>query len=643
MGYSGAVSASLDDERRRQTRHRDLVERRAADLPTDLPASDGSTHRSTLRRLRRAAGPAARRARSVASRVGRPASRFLLAARAAPGARHREADRRALVEQLGRLPPAPPTLRSIACVVFGESGSLAEAAARSAGVPVTSVTPRGQLPPVDAELVCLLHADTEPLGSDWLARLAAGVESDVVAAAPVLLQPLRPRSRATSRDGFVRSSGLDAAIDADGAPIVRAREAGRRARPEDRIDHVLAVLGACVVIDRHALERAGGWKPASDVDAAMIDLCLRLRARGGRIAVVHNTFAVDHRPLADARRPDRPVNVEGAGWRAFVDQRGPTLWRQATRRPRDDTNLQFAITIAAPSEKMAPRWGDWHLASALARSLERLGHVVRVQTIDRSDDPAGRACDVHVVLHGLAPVRRTPGQRHVVWVISHPERIDLGECDAADLVLVASERFAADLRSRTTTPVEVMLQATDSHRFRPMTPVPKHEHPITVVAKTRDVPRPIVMDAIAAGLRPAIYGTGWESFVDPSLVVASYVPNAELPVVYSSAGVLLADHWEEMRAWGFVSNRVFDALACGTPTIADALPEIADLFGDAVTTYREPDDLRASVEALLGDRTAARARAREGQALVLEAHTFDHRASTLVALLGQYGLVGGDV
>ena len=97
--------------------------------------------------------------------------------------------------------------------------------------------------------------------------------------------------------------------------------------------------------------------------------------------------------------------------------------------------------------------------------------------------------------------------------------------------------------------------------------------------------RPIVGDALAAGIRPAIYGGGWRGLVDPSLVVADHVDNDELPAVYRSAGVVLNDHWDTMRAWGFVSNRLFDVLACGTPVISDHLPEIEVLFGDAVPTY----------------------------------------------------------
>jgi glycosyltransferase involved in cell wall biosynthesis len=294
------------------------------------------------------------------------------------------------------------------------------------------------------------------------------------------------------------------------------------------------------------------------------------------------------------------------------------------------------ITTAAPSARVAARWGDWHLAEALARALRRLGEEVQVQTHDLADSLAARSCDLHLVLHGLEPVRRTPGQRHVLWVISHPETLDLAECDAADLVVVASTRFADHLRSRTSTPVEVLLQATDAQRFRPQPPDPHHRHPVTVVAKSRDVRRRIVDDAIAAGLRPAIYGSRWEGLVDPSLVVADHVDNELLPIVYSSAGVVLNDHWDTMRTWGFVSNRLFDVLACGTPVISDDLPEVRELFGDAVPTYRTSADLAELVTAALEDPEHARARAAQGRAIVLEQHTFDHRARELLALVDRY-------
>jgi O-antigen biosynthesis protein len=350
---------------------------------------------------------------------------------------------------------------------------------------------------------------------------------------------------------------------------------------------------------------------------------------------------VDHRPVRARRDLRFAVDPVGRGWAAAIDQSG-TLLRRAAEHPTaapdrpdgwPDPALRFAITVAAPSAKVATRWGDWHVAHALAESLRRLDHEVRLQTADRADDLAGRASDVHLVLRGLQPMRRTPGQRHVLWIISHPEAVDDGELDAADLVLVASPRFADHLKHRTSTRVEVMLQATDHRRFRPRAVDAAHRHDVTIVAKTRDVLRPVVSDALAAGLRPAIYGGGWRGLVDPGLVVADHIDNDALPVVYSSAGVVLNDHWGTMRAWGFVSNRLFDVLACGTPVISDPVDGMDELFDGAVLEYHSPDELRALVDEVLADPEAARQRTDRGRQVVLASHTFDNRAQQLLDYL----------
>src|SRR5262249_22255914 len=136
---------------------------------------------------------------------------------------------------------------------------------------------------------------------------------------------------------------------------------------------------------------------------------------------------------------------------------------------------------------------------------------------------------------------------------------------------------------------------------------------------------------------PAIYGSGWEAFVDPRLIRSSHVPNEDLAVVYSSIGVLLNDHWDDMRENGFVSNRLFDALACATPVISDDMPEIATLFDGAVLTY-QGTELGTLVASVLADPSGSRARAARGRDIVLEHHTFDHRAREFLELLVRHGL-----
>ncbi len=295
-----------------------------------------------------------------------------------------------------------------------------------------------------------------------------------------------------------------------------------------------------------------------------------------------------------------------------------------------------AITLATsvPDRKVAPRWGDWHFAEAMGRELRALGHPVRLATQDEWDDRDVRSTDVFVHLKGRSVSTPADGQLHVIWNISHPEELTPEECDAADLVLVASHTdFADRLGERTTTPVGVLLQATDERRFRPRPADPRYAHDLVFVGNSRFVMRHAVQDALDAGVPLTIYGANWEKFVDPSLVAATHVPNEDLAVVYSSARLLLNDHWDGMRRHGFASNRLFDALATGAVVVSDDVPGLDDLFDHAVATYDGPDDLRDTVTRLLADADDRQTRSERGRAAVLARHTFAHRAAELVAAL----------
>jgi len=207
------------------------------------------------------------------------------------------------------------------------------------------------------------------------------------------------------------------------------------------------------------------------------------------------------------------------------------------------------------------------------------------------------------VIRGLSRHHPKPGQLNVLWNISHPADVSGEECDGYDLVCVASEKFAATLRERTTTPVVVLEQATDPAVFYPE-PSPRYEHDLVYVANSRGVLRPIVRDLLPTELDLAIYGANWEGLIDTRHVVAEHVPNEELRQVYSSAKIVLCDHWDDMREHGFVSNRIYDALACGATIVSDEVPGL-ERFGDSVLTYGTSPELVELIERVLASPPAA--------------------------------------
>ena len=299
-----------------------------------------------------------------------------------------------------------------------------------------------------------------------------------------------------------------------------------------------------------------------------------------------------------------------------------------------EQRLTFCLKIGAPNREAAPSWGDLHFAESFAGELRRRGHRALIQTLDEWEDEAGLSYDVVVHLKGLSRYHPKPGQFNILWSISHPAELTGEECDGYDLVAVASPLFAARLQEWTTTEVVVLEQAADPWVMHP-DPDAQLAHELVYVANSRNILRPIARDLLGTERDLAIWGANWDGLIDTARVIGEHVPNDELRRVYSSAGIVLNDHWEDMREHGYISNRIYDALACGALVLSDEVPGMNERFGDAVAVYRSAEELEELIDHLLSDPTERRRRAELGRALVLEGHTFAHRVDRLLAILGE--------
>jgi spore maturation protein CgeB len=141
--------------------------------------------------------------------------------------------------------------------------------------------------------------------------------------------------------------------------------------------------------------------------------------------------------------------------------------------------------------------------------------------------------------------------------------------------------------------------------------------------------RPIVRDAIVAGLQPRVFGVGWQDLIDPAFIAGEFLPNVELPAAYASAHVVLNDHWPDMAAEGFLSNRLFDACATGTRVVSDPAVGLEDVFGDVVRVYQGIDDL-AEWARHPSDEFPDRLKRLELARAIARDHSFDARAETLI-------------
>jgi hypothetical protein len=294
------------------------------------------------------------------------------------------------------------------------------------------------------------------------------------------------------------------------------------------------------------------------------------------------------------------------------------------RRP-----LRWSVVVSAPGGAAGEQWGDTWFATDLVNALQRAGQEARVVFRKKAEDPARDEDDVVLVLRGLRRVRPRPGRTTwMLWVISHPDLVEADEPAEYATVFAASESWSR--AQEFTVPVTPLLQATAPERFFPGAGHPDTGSQVLFVGSTRGEFRPIVRDAIDAGAAVDVFGVGWEDVIAPEFYRGAFLDNADVPAAYASAHIVLNDHWRDMADEGFLSNRLFDAVATATRVISDPARGLTETFGTSVFTVAGPQELAAALardpDTLTGDyatRVAAAAR-------IAELHSFDVRAAQLI-------------
>ena len=293
--------------------------------------------------------------------------------------------------------------------------------------------------------------------------------------------------------------------------------------------------------------------------------------------------------------------------------------------------MTWSVVVSAPKGVAGSQWGDTWFATDLVDALTRAGETARVVFRGGATTEAREYDDVVVVLRGLRRVvPRRGAATWLLWVISHPELVESDEPAQYDGVFAASEHWRRGQSDEFGVPVTPLLQATSPQRFHPGAGEADSGDDLLFVGSTRGEYRPAVRHCVDAGLDVSVYGVGWEEFLPRDRIKGDFIENDALPQAYAAAGVVLNDHWHDMAAEGFLSNRLFDAAACAARVLSDPATGLADVFGDGIRTYADAAELVAAVSGDRGvefpDRAARLALAER----VARLHSFDARAAVLI-------------
>lgn len=275
-----------------------------------------------------------------------------------------------------------------------------------------------------------------------------------------------------------------------------------------------------------------------------------------------------------------------------------------------------AIKCPSPCDEARFKWGDFWIAEDLKKIFEKNGQTVRIDFYERFSYPSDHKNSRTLTLRGLTeyvPPKDSKG-KHILYLLSHPDIVPLDEMSRFNAVACASLPYSEYLKKEGINCFFVP-QFTDSEKFFPA-PSDEFKTKLLFVGNSRGIFRNCVKFALEKNLPITVYGGDWEQFGVKT--AGTGIKNTELHKYYSSADIVLCDHWEDMAEKGFIANRIYDASACGAFIISDYVEAIERLYGDSIPMYRNADELKELVDRYLNAPSERKEKAERARKITLK-------------------------
>ncbi|MCM1322748.1 MAG: glycosyltransferase [Acetobacter sp.] len=278
--------------------------------------------------------------------------------------------------------------------------------------------------------------------------------------------------------------------------------------------------------------------------------------------------------------------------------------------------------------------GDFFLAADLKQGFEKLGYKVEYRFREDYDNlKLGNAGNV-LYFKGYynfehLPAAKDDGRKRVLYIY-YVEGLNSEILDEVDVVASASKRFANEVISAQGIAAIYVPQFTNPERFKLAEVETDKTYPVLFVGSNHSgYGREVVDFALLVKTQLSVFGKFWEKNLTPETLKGQYIDNDELYRYYANAGVVLNDHRADMRFYGFVSNRIYDVTASGGFVLTDYLPEIEEIYGDSVATYKDFYEFKAKLDYYLAHPEERKIMAEKAREITLKQFTNQKAAAIL--------------
>jgi len=244
------------------------------------------------------------------------------------------------------------------------------------------------------------------------------------------------------------------------------------------------------------------------------------------------------------------------------------------------------IHTSIPRPKHSLQWGDLYLARSIRHELQKKQFRCNISVGENHERRFSSRENLALNLRGIESIKRINKQIVLNWFISHPDSYDIAELVESDHIAISSKIFTnkiENLRSEINNIKPLYLPQFSTIK------APKDTQEIICdfmfIGNTRNIYRESVKYAIQLGLDVKVIGSGWDKYIDEKYILKDLVSNSELGSAYMQGRVVLCDHWNDMKKFGFVSNRIYDCLSIGRPILTDYTQDIESDLTDEERAY----------------------------------------------------------
>ncbi len=248
------------------------------------------------------------------------------------------------------------------------------------------------------------------------------------------------------------------------------------------------------------------------------------------------------------------------------------------------THVRIHTSIPKPSCSL--QWGDLYLARSIRHELQKNKLRCNISVGENSERRLSSREDLALNLRGIEGVKQINKQAFLNWFISHPKSYDISELVEVDNIAISSKIFAGKVENLRLGFNDVKpLYLPQFSTIKISESLQDARYDFIFVGNTRNIYRESVKYAIQLGLDIRVIGSGWDNYIDKKYILKNLVSNSELGSAYKLGRVVLCDHWEDMKKFGFVSNRIYDCLSISKPILTDYAKDIESDLTDEERKY----------------------------------------------------------